>query len=166
MQVGQEKAGASPHTLQERRPRDNIETQKTSQTDEIQQIKQQRESLSRENQNTEIGEVAGGQRMSQSTPKEDGNKDPDHFFAAPYESENVPEERAQQLTREAMTNDVLEEVCTSLDDAITEAGMNLDEEGLEREVMAFLQRVRWEDTHPPLSTRKTGIASVWKRKHT
>ena len=86
MQVGQEKAGALPHTLQERRPRDNIGTQEISQTDEIQQIKQQQESLSRENQNTGIGEVAGGQRMSQSTPKEDGNKDPDHFFAAPYGS--------------------------------------------------------------------------------
>ena len=36
----------------------------------------------------------------------------------------------------------------SLDDAIKEAGMNLDEEGLEREVTAFLQRVRREDTHP------------------
>ena len=42
---------------------------------------------------------------------------------------------------EAMTSDVLEEVCMSLDDAIKEAGMNLDEEGLEREVTAFLQRV-------------------------
>ena len=141
MQVGQGKAGASPHTLQERRPWDNIETQKISQTDKIQQIQQQRESLSRENQNTGIGEVAGGQRMSQSTPKEDGNKDPDHFFAAPYGSENCPEERAEQLTREATTNDVLKEVCTSLDDAIKEAWMNLDEEGLEREVTAFLLRV-------------------------
>ena len=35
MQAGQEKAGASPHTLQERRPRDNKETQRNSQTDEI-----------------------------------------------------------------------------------------------------------------------------------
>ena len=60
MQVGQEKAGASPHTLQERRPQDNIGTQEISQTDEIQQIEQQRESLSRENRNTGIGEVAGG----------------------------------------------------------------------------------------------------------
>ena len=58
MQVGQGKAGASPHTLQERRPRDNIETQKISQTDKIQQTEQQRESLSRENQNTGIVEVA------------------------------------------------------------------------------------------------------------
>ena len=85
--------------------------------------------------------MADEQKMAQSRQKEDGNKDPDHFFAAPYESENCPEERAEQVIREATTNDVLEEVCTSLDDAIKEAGMNLDEEGLEREVKAFLQRV-------------------------
>ena len=59
MQAGQEKAGASPHTLQERRPRDNKETQRNSQTDEVQQIKQQGESLSRENRKTGIGEVVG-----------------------------------------------------------------------------------------------------------
>ena len=34
-----------------------------------------------------------------------------------------------------------------MDDAIKEAGMNLDEEGLEREVTAFLQRVLREYTH-------------------
>ena len=37
----QEKAGELPHTLQERRPRDNKETQRNSQTDEVQQIEQQ-----------------------------------------------------------------------------------------------------------------------------
>ena len=91
MQAGQEKAGASPHTLQERRPWDNIETQKISQTDEIQQIEQQRESLSRENQKTGIGEVAGGQRMSEPTLEETGNQVPDHFFIAPYRSEGCQE---------------------------------------------------------------------------
>ena len=99
MQAGQEKAGASPHTLQERRPQDNKETQRNSQTDEVQQIEQQQESLSRENRKTGIGEVAGGQRMSEPTPKEDGNQVPDHFFVTSYGSEGCREERVSSTPR-------------------------------------------------------------------
>ena len=99
MQAGQEKAGASPHTLQERRPRDNKETQRNSQTDEVQQIEQQRESLSGENRKTGIGEVVGWQRMSEPTPEETGNQVPDHFFVTPYGSEGCQEERVSSTPR-------------------------------------------------------------------
>ena len=57
MPADQEKAGETPHTLHERRPQNNKDTQQNSQTDYTQQTEQQRESLSGEIQETRLGEA-------------------------------------------------------------------------------------------------------------
>ena len=113
--------------------------------------------MSRENRKTGIGEMAGRQRMSEPTPKEDGNQVPDHFFVAPYGSEGCQEERVSSTPRghrertqlreedwhpaKRQAEQLIREATAS--DAIKEAWMKLmyAEECLARGVKAFLPRI-------------------------
>ena len=67
MPANQEKAGVMPHTLHERRPQNNKDTQQNSQTDYTQQTEQQRESLSGENRESGLGEAAGWEEILEPT---------------------------------------------------------------------------------------------------
>ena len=88
MPADHEKAGETPHTLHERRPQNNKDTQRNSQTYYTQQTKQQRESLSGENREPGLGEAAGWQEISEPTLRETGTLSPDPFFVASYRGED------------------------------------------------------------------------------
>ena len=67
MPADQEKAGETPHTLHERRPQNNKETQRNSYTDYTQQTEQRRERLRGENREPGLGKTAGWQDISEPT---------------------------------------------------------------------------------------------------
>ena len=67
MPTNQEKAGETPHTLHERRPPSNRDTQQSSQKDYIQQIEQRRESLNGGNRETGLKGAAGQQEILEPT---------------------------------------------------------------------------------------------------
>ena len=100
MQVGQGKAGASPHTLQERRPRDNKETQRNSQTDEVQQIKQQQESLSGEEQEAGPEGATGLQEIPETTLPGTQNLSPGPFTFTYYGDEEFQRVMTSIIPRE------------------------------------------------------------------
>ena len=65
MPADQEKAGETPHTLHERRPQNNKETQQNSCTDYTQQTEPQQERMRGENRDSGLREAASGHEMSE-----------------------------------------------------------------------------------------------------
>ena len=73
MPSDQDKAGETPHTLHERRPREDKEKQQNSCIDYAQQTEPQQESSRGENREAGLRETAGGQEMSEPTSRETDN---------------------------------------------------------------------------------------------
>ena len=87
MPSDQDKAGETPHTLHERRPQNNKDTQQNIQTAYTQQAEQQRESLSREEQETGLGGVTGWQEIPEPTLQGTQTLSPDPFSVTYYGGE-------------------------------------------------------------------------------
>ena len=149
-----------PHTLHERRPQNNKETQRNSYTDYTQQTKQRRERLRGENREPGLGEAAGWQEISEPTLRETETLSPDPFFVPAYGSEDDRKAMASNTPRELRERtQFCEEDCyqaeqlvrdTTASDAIKEAWMRLihAENYLARGVTAFLPRMQREESNP------------------
>ena len=87
MPAYQEKAGEMPHTLHERRPQNNKDTQQNIQTAYTQQAEQQRESLSGEEREAGLEGVTGLQEILETTLPGTQNLSPGPFTFTYYRDE-------------------------------------------------------------------------------
>ena len=100
MPVDQEKAGETPHTLHERRPQNNKDTQQNIQTAYTQQAEQQQESLSGEERETGLEGATGWQEIPEPTLRGTQTLNPDPFSVTYYRNEEYQKVRTSITPRD------------------------------------------------------------------
>ena len=166
MSADQEKAGETPHTLHERRPRNDEDIQQNIQPAYLQQAGQQRESLSGKEQEEGLEGVTGLQKVPETTLPGTQNLGPGPFTFTYYgEAElwrlmtsiiprehqerthlhgrdwcqDVHANRSEQLIQDGTENYKIKDTWINLIQA---------EDYLLRGIMAFLPRIQQEETNP------------------
>ena len=99
IQANQEKAGVTPHTLQERRPQSK-DTQQNIQSAYMQQAEQQQESLSGEERETGLEGATGWREIPEPTLQGTQTLNPDPFSVTSYGDEECRKARTSITPRE------------------------------------------------------------------